>query len=111
MAHLLEVLGLGRALRTLVPLGRRSLFFGPFSVSLDSPAGAAACLGTGGEDVEALDVIVFHGLSVAPGMIRWGLGDAVGLVDSVVPGMIHRGRSEAVAYASLSCGGCPLTLG
>ena len=83
---------------------------GPFFVSLSSPAGAAAWLGAGGEDVWELYGIVFHVLSVAPGMICRGQGDAVGLVESVVPGMIRRGRSEAVAYVSLSCGGSPLSL-
>ena len=38
-----------------------------------------------------LEGIVSRGLSVDPGMIRRGLEDAVGLVDSVVPGMIRRG--------------------
>ena len=111
MTCLLAALGLGKALRTLVPLERRSLFCGPFSVSLASPAGIAAWLGAGGEYVGALDGIIFLVLSVAPGMIRQGLGDAVGLVDSVVPGMIRRGQSEAVAYASLFRRGCPPPLG
>ena len=87
----LEALGQGRALRTLFPLGRRSLSCGPLSISLASPAGAAAWLGAGGEDVGALEGIVSRGLSVALGMICRGLGDAVGTVDSIVPGMIRRG--------------------
>ena len=101
---------MGQALRTLVPLGRRSVFCGPFFVSLSSSAGAAACLGVGGEDVWALDGIFFCVFSVTPGMIRRGKGGAMGLVDSVVPGMIHQGRSEAVVYVSLSCGGSPSSL-
>ena len=108
--RLLAALGLGRSLRALVPLERRSVFFGPFFVSLSSLAGAAAWLGAGGEDVWALDGIVFRVIFVAPGMIRRGQGDAVGLVDSVIPRTICRGRSEAVAYVSLSCGGSPLSL-
>ena len=35
-------------------------------------------------------------------MIRWELGDAVGIVDSVVPGMIRQGRSRAVAWMEVS---------
>ena len=93
--HLLSTLGLGWALQTLVPLGRCSVFCGPLFVSLSSPAGGAAWLGAGGEDVWVLDKIVFHVLSVAPGMIRRGQGDVVGLVASVVTVMIRRGRSEA----------------
>ena len=58
-----------------------------------------------------LDGIIFRGFSVAPRMIRRGLGDAVGLVDSVVPGMICRGRIEKGAYGSISSGGCPSPLG
>ena len=108
--RLLAALGLGRALRALVPLERRSVFCGPFFVSLSSLAGAAAWLGAGGEDVWALDGIVFRVLFVAPGMIRRGQGDAVGLVDSVVLGMICWERSEAVAYMSLSCGVSPSSL-
>ena len=83
-----------RSLRTLVPLGQHSLFCGPFS-ALSSPDGAAAWLGAIGEDVWALDGIVFRILSVATGMIRREQGDADRLVDSVVPGIIRRGRSEA----------------
>ena len=91
MTRLLEALGQGRALQTLVPLGRRSFSCGSFSVSLASPTGADAWIGAEGEEVGALEGIVFQGLSVAPRMIRWGLGDAVGLVDSVVPRMIRWG--------------------
>ena len=101
---------MGRALRALVPLGRLSVFCVPFFVSLPSPDGAAAWFGAGGEDVWALDGMVFHVFSIAPGMICWGQGDAVGLVDSVFPVMIRQGRSEAAAYASLSCGGSPSSL-
>ena len=35
-------------------------------------------------------------------MIRQGIGDAVGLVDSVVPGMICQGRNKAVAWLNVS---------
>ena len=101
---------MGRALQTLVPLGRRSVFCVPFFVSLPYPDGAAAWFGAGGEDVWALDGMVFHVFSIAPGMICRGQGDAVGLVDSVVSGMIRCRRSKAVAYVSLSCGGSPLSL-
>ena len=111
MTRLLAALGLGWALQNLVPLGQRSLFCGPFFVSLYSPAGTAAWIDVGGEDVEELDRIVFCVLYVAPGMIRSGLGDAVWLVDSVVPGMIRRGQSKAVAYTSLSSKECPSLLG
>ena len=106
----LEALGQGRALQTLVPLWRRSFYCGPFSVSLTSPAGAAAWLGAGGEDVGALEGIVLRGLR-PPGMIRRGLGDAVGIVDSVVTGMIRRGQSKALAYAIMSRKGCTSPLG
>ena len=107
---MLVELGMGRALQTLVPLGRRSFFCGPFSISLSSPDGESAWFGAGGEYVWALDGIVFRVLSVAPRMIRRGQGDVVGLVDSVFPVMIRQGRSEAAAYASLSCGGSPSSL-
>ena len=56
----LEALGRGQALRTLVPLGRRGLSCGPFSVSLTSTAGAAAWLGAVGEGVGALEDIVLR---------------------------------------------------
>ena len=94
MTCLLTALGLGRALQTLYSLRRHSLFCGPFS-ALSSPDGAAAWLGARGEDVWALDGIVFRVLSVATGMIRREQGDADRLVDSFVPGIIRRGRSEA----------------
>ena len=92
-------------------MGRRSFSCGPFYVSLASPAGAAAWLGAGGEDVGVLEGIFSRGLSVAPGMIHRGIGDTVGLVDSVVPGMIRRGQSKVVYYASLSSGECMSPLG
>ena len=60
MTRPLEALGRGQELRTLVPLGRHGLSCGPFSGSLASPAGAAAWLGTGGEDVGALEEIVLR---------------------------------------------------
>ena len=63
----------------------------PFFVSLSSPSCAAAWIGTGGEDVWALDKIFFCVHSVAPGMIRRGQGDAVGIVEFVVPVMIRGG--------------------
>ena len=91
MTCLLTALGLGRALQTLYSLRQHSLFCGPFSVSLFSPDGATAWLGARGEDVWALDRIVFRVLSVASRMIRRGMGDTVGLVDYFVPGMICGG--------------------
>ena len=91
--RLLAALGMGRALRTLVPLGRRSVLYGAFFVSLSFPAGAAAWRDR------------FFVFPVAPGIICQRQGGVVGLVDSVVSGMIRRGISEAVAYMSLSCGG------
>ena len=58
MTRPLEALGRGRVLRTLVPPGQRCCSSGFFSGSLASPAGAAAWLGAGGEDVWALEGIV-----------------------------------------------------
>ena len=87
--HPLEVLGRGRALRTLVPLGRRGLSCGPFYGLLAFPAGAAAWLGAGGEDMGELEEIFSLRILRCPRNDLSGLGNTVGLVDSVVPVMIR----------------------